>query len=218
MFKPLRIRAYPRSGIISDQYLPLDGILYYHLVRKIFGEQVVSKPGESVIKEYGQVKLPLKQTKYLGDGEWFYKVSFAQWSNDVIEDNSFKVKQSDFVRFQKYLNQNKKISVSGGKYKSYHIKIYYRHASFVQWYCMGAPYQIAELLRFCTHIGKNSGDGWGEVARWEIQDWPEDWSVRGPEDQLMRAIPRDNGKFLYGIRPSYWEPKHIFPVKMPDEK
>ncbi len=215
-FKQLRIRAYPRGGIISDQYLPLDGVLYYHLVRNKFGEQIISKPNESTVKEFGGLVLPLKKTGSPDDGTWFYNCSFAQWADDVVEDNTFKVKQMDFVRHQSFLKTDKKVNVGGGKYKPYHIRIYYRHASFVEWYCIGNPVQIAELLRFCTHIGKNAGDGWGEVARWELKDWPEDWSVRGNGRKLMRAVPSRKSTFLYGLRPSYWEPRHIFPCKMPD--
>ena len=51
-FKQLRIRAYLQTGVISDQFLPLDGILYYHLTRDMMGEKVISKPGESVITSY----------------------------------------------------------------------------------------------------------------------------------------------------------------------
>ena len=50
-FKQLRIRAYLQTGVISDQFLPLDGILYYHLTRDMMGEKVISKPGESNIRE-----------------------------------------------------------------------------------------------------------------------------------------------------------------------
>jgi hypothetical protein len=213
-FKQLRIRAYPRTGIISDQYLPLDSILYYHLVRRAFGEQLISKVGESNVRKGANITLPIKKAGRKDD-TWFYSCSFAQWSTDVREDSSFKVKQGDWLRHISYYKGTKKIQQRSGKFKSYHIKMYYRHASFVEWYCIGNPVEIAELLRFCTHVGKNAGDGWGEVANWEIKNWPEDWSIRGPQNKLMRAVPDEKSNFVYGLRPSYWNSKHIFPVKMP---
>lgn len=216
MFKQLRIRAYPRAGIISDQYLPLDSVLYYHAVRNKFGEQIITKSRESEIPEFGGVILPFKKAGDPEDGTWFYNCSFAQWSSDVIEDKSFKTKRLDFVQYQDYLDKDKKVEIGKGKYKPYHLKFFYRHASFVEWYCIGNPNDIASLLRFCTHIGKNPGDGWGEVIKWEIVDWPEDWSIRGNGNKLMRAVPWKESNFLYGLRPSYWEPRHIFPCKMPD--
>lgn len=215
MFKQLRIRAHPRVGIISDQYLPLDGILYYHLVREKIGAHLVTKSGESSIREGTGLYLPFKLAGDRSDGTWFYNCSFAQWSSDVVEDNSFKVKKLDFMQYQNYLNNNKKVEIARGKFKAYHIKIYYRHCSYVEWYCIGNPYDIASLLRFCTHIGKNPGDGWGEVKKWEIVDWPEDWSIRGAGNKLMRAVPWRKSTLQYGLRPSYWNSRHIFPCKMP---
>ena len=124
MLKQLRIRAYPRCGIISDQFLPLDGILFYHFVRRHFGEQIFTKSGESNIpKDFG-LYLPLKRIHDQKNELWYYSCSFAQWSSDVVEDSTFKVKQPDFVRFQSYLNEHKKVNIAGGKYKAYHIKIY----------------------------------------------------------------------------------------------
>lgn len=215
MFKQLRIRAFPRCGIISDPYLPLDGILYHHLVRRKFGEKIISKAGESNIRDGAGLVLPLKKAGDPKDGTWFYNCSFAQWAEDAVEDNSFKVKQLDFMRFQNYIKNDKKVETGRGKFKPYHIKMYYRHASFLEWYCIGNPHDIRDLLQFCTHIGKNPGDGWGEISRWEVTDWQEDWSIRGPQNKLMRAVPWRDSTFLYGLRPSYWNPRHIFPVKMP---
>lgn len=214
-FMRLRIRAIPRTGIISDQFLPLDGILYYQLVRKNFGAKILAKIGESNVREFANMTLPIKRSG-ARDHTWYYACSFAQWASDMVEDSSFKTKQGDWLRFGYFNSGKKKVVTSSGKFKNYHIKIYYRHASFIDWYCVGDPVQIAELLQFCTHIGKNSGDGWGEVARWEITKWPEDWSLHGPKGQLMRAIPVSKSPFVYGIRPSYWNPRHIFNCIMPE--
>jgi len=215
MYKQLRIRAYLRSGVISDQYLPLDGILYYQLVREKMGEQILTRPGESNIREGTGLYLPLKLAGDRDDGTWFYNCSFAQWSDDMIEDDSFKVKKLDFVEYKNYLNENRVVYSSRGKFKAYHIKVYYRISSYVEWYCIGNVVEIAKLLKFCTHIGKNSGDGWGEIRKWEIVDWQEDWSIRGPGNKLMRAVPWRKSNCSYGLRPSYWNERHIFPCKMP---
>lgn len=210
--KNLRIRAYPRTGIVSDKYLPLDSILYYHAVREKFGEQIITKPGESTILESGDITLPFQKIEM--NNTWFYACSFAQWSNDVIEDSTFKVKQIDFIKYQNYLQKDKKIQLARGKFKPCHIKLYYRHTSYIEWFCVGNHDKILNLLRFCTHIGKNSGDGWGEIKSWEVVPWAEDWSIKA-NGKLMRAIPDKTSNFEYGIRPSYWLPKHIFTCEMP---
>lgn len=214
-FKKLRVRAYLQTGVVSDQFLPLDGILYYQMIRRALGEKDISKPGESNIRESIGLSLPIRKAGR-EDHTWYYRCSFAQWSKNTVEDSTFKVKQGDWLRFTDYLSdKTKKIDNSRGKFKSYHIKMYYRHAEYIEWYCVGIPDQIMKLLPFCTHIGKNTGDGWGAVKNWEVMEWPENWSVRGPGGKLMRAIPIDEGEFQYGIRPSYWNERHIFPVLMP---
>lgn len=213
-FKQLRIRAYLQTGVISDQFLPLDGILYYHLVRDIMGEQTISKPGESNIREDSGITLPFKITGPRNE-QWFYACSFAQWPKNTVEDSAFYVKRFD-LGHSKLIAEPKRVNISGGKYKAYHVNVYYRHAEYVEWYCIGNPASITNLLRFCTHLGKKTAQGWGSVLRWEVEQWPEDWSCYGPGGRRMRALPTQFDGFLYGIRPSYWNERHIFTCKMPD--
>lgn len=212
--KQLRIRAYLSTPVISDKHLPLDGVLYYHHVRKNLGEEILSKPNESSVDE---AKVPLLPILKGGrkDETWFYHCSFAQWPKNTVENSSFKVKQGDWLRHTDFLNdKSKKIDNQRGKHKAYHIKMYYRFASYVEWYCVGFADQIMELLQFCTALGKNTGDGWGAVLRWEVVEWPEDWSIRNGSGELMRSVPCDKG-IPYGVRPSYWNPKHVFRCIVP---
>lgn len=217
-FKQLRIRAYLQTGIISDQFLPLDGILYYHLVRDIMGEQFISKPGESNIHEGAGITLPIKKAGTKGDA-WFYHCSFAQWPENTIEDKMFYVKRFDLQHCRLIDSKTKKVDTSRGQYKAYHINIYYRHAEYIEWYCVGVPEELNRLLMFCTHLGKKTSQGWGSVLKWEIIEWPEDWGIRGFNNKLMRNVPlpdQNGNGFLYGIRPSYWNPRHQFICKMPN--
>lgn len=206
--KKLRIRAYLQTPVISDKNLPLDGILYYHHVREHMGEELVTKPGESTVRESAVPLLPFKKGGPRNDS-WFYHCSFAQWPEKMAEASSFKVKQGDWLRHMDFVqNKVKKMNISSGRFKAYHIKMYYRFAEYVEWYCVGDAEKISRLLQFCTAIGKNTGDGWGQVLQWEIKNWPEDWSIRGHNNKLMRAVPCKTG-IPYGLRPSYWNPKHV---------
>jgi CRISPR type IV-associated protein Csf3 len=220
MYEPLRIRAYLQTGIISDQFLPLDGVLYYHKVREEMGEEIITKPLESSVREYQHISLPF--TLKMKDSEaHFYSCSFAVWSPDMVEDQQtyskrFDLKYSDMIDFGKKLG---KIETARGRYKMYHIKVYYRTATYVEWYAHGWKDDIEKLLKFVTHLGKKTSQGWGAVLKWEVESWKEDWSVRGFEDnRLMRAVPVKQNGFLYGVRPSYWNPKHQFPCLMPTMK
>ncbi len=212
-FKQLRIRAYLQTGIISDQFLPLDGVIYYHMVREKMGTQTTSIPGASNLPETQQIQLPFKKGGPQGDA-WFYHCSFAQWPENVIEDKAFFVKRFD-LNLSTLINEKKKVEISRGRYKAYHIDIFYRHAIYVDWYAIADEDELNRILRFCTHLGKKTAQGWGAVKKWEVIEWPEDWSVRGPGNKLMRAVPMRGNGFLYGLRPSYWHPHHIFSCKMP---
>lgn len=214
-FQQLRVRAYLQTGVISDQFLPLDGILYYHLTRDLMGEKIISKPGESNVREGANITLPIKKSGRK-DESWFYHCSFAQWPQNMIEDQAFYVKRFALNRSGIIDHKTRKVQISRGQYKAYHINVYYRHALYVEWYCIARTTELENLLRFCTHIGKKTTQGWGSVLKWEVTQWPEDWGIRGPGGRLMRAVPVNDNGFLYGIRPSYWNPRHVFPCKMPD--
>lgn len=214
-YKNLRIRAYLQTGVISDQFLPLDAVIYYHHVRNMMGYQHISKPGESNIREASVSLLPFKKGGPRDDA-WFYHCSFAQWPEHTVEDETFYTKRFPLNKTDFLDTKKKKVQTSRGQYKSYHINVYYRHALYVEWYAVGWQEQIEEILRFCTHLGKKTAQGWGAVARWEVVEWPEDWSIRGPGNKLMRSVPILGTGFLYGIRPSYWNERHIFQCKMPE--
>lgn len=219
-FRPLRIRAYLQCGVISDKSIPLDAILYFHYVRDRYGEQDVTIPGQSMIPEGGDVSLPFQKIEGNEQKAWYYACSFARWPEETVEDRQFYVKQfrankSDLIDFQ---GKRGRVYIERGRYKSYHINAYYRHALHIDWYAVGDPGAIRNALRFCTHLGKKTSQGWGAVKEWEVTDWPEDWSVKDGQGRLMRAIPSDRGNFVCGIRPSYWHRKHQFYCLIPSDE
>lgn len=214
--RQVRIRAYMQSPVVCDPFLPLDGVMYYHATRDMMGAQVMSTPGRSAVAEAKGVVLPFIKLNRDNDA-WFYACSFAQWPEHTREDESFYVK-----RFDQHLSdlvdtsKRGKVELRKGRYKNYHNSLYMRVALYVDWYGIGDPGRIEDLLRFCSHIGKKTSQGYGSVLRWEVMEWPEDWSVRGPGGKLMRAVPMIKPGIQYGLRPSYWNPKHQFNCKMPD--
>lgn len=215
-FRPLRVRAYLQTPVLCDDHLPLDGILYYQAVREKLGPQEMSLPGQSKEPEAITVRLPFMKMCRQSDA-WFYASSFAQWPEHVVYgqdhwNKRFDQQYADLVDFGK---KKARVDTTRGAFKSYHMPVHYRHALYVEWYCMGARADIERLLPFCTHLGKKTSQGYGAVLRWEVTDWPENWSVRGPAGKLMRAVPVRRGGVLYGVRPSYWHPRHQFACKLP---
>lgn len=218
-FEPLRIRAYLQCGVVSDRHLPLDGALYYQLVREVVGAQDLTVPGGHRYRQSLAGKRPLPFAKVENHTpHYYYAASFAQWPEHTIEGLDHWSKRADVreaIALVDFRGRRGRIVTGSGRYKAYRHPIYYRHALYVDWYARGDRAELERLLPWCTHLGKKTDQGWGAVLRWEVIPWPEDWSVRGPGGMLMRAVPDKAGDCTYGIRPSYWSARHQFRCRMP---
>lgn len=133
------------------------------------------------------------------DGQSFWVKRFDQSLSGLIDFNG----------------KRGRIDNSSGKYKGYNMPVYYRHALYVQWYATGDKDAITGLLSDVTHLGKETNQGWGRVSSWHVEPWPEQWWLRDGRGKLMRAIPEAGG-ILYGVRPSYWSPRHQTECRLPD--
>jgi len=221
-FEPLCITAWLQCGVISDAMLPLDGVLYSIAMREKYGDRTATYSGVPHPNAVPGVQLPLKRING-HQPMWFYAASFAQWSEPVARGSEFWNCRFDFQHADLVGPDSKwgAVQESSGRYKAYHMPVFYRHAIFARWYVVGHRPSLAELLRFATHLGKKTDQGWGAVLRWDVQPWSEDWSVAGPEGKLMRAVPAELGykgpRMLYGFRPSYWQRNNQTMCTMPAE-
>lgn len=214
-FRPLRITAHLQTPIISDEFLPIDGVLYYAAMRERYGVQEYTEPGADHAERVAGVQLPLKRMD--GHGTlWYYAASFAQWEGPIAEGSQHWNKRVDesLCHLIDFLGRRGKIDLSSGAYKSFHMPVYYRHALILRWYVVGEPELIRGLLRFVSHLGKKGSQGWGAVLSWEVEPSTKDWSVRDDAGNLMRAVPSQTG-VLTGFRPSYWLPKNQTVCKVP---
>lgn len=215
-FEPLKITAWLQCGVVTDGTLPLDSILYAAAMRERYGPQYITYPGGDHPNAVAAVSLPLKRVD--GHGPmWFYAASFAQWPASVAEgmdhwNKRFDLNCSDVIDFGK---RRGTVNVASARYKSYHMPVFYRHAVSVHWYVLGHRVSIEAVLPFVTHLGKKMDQGWGAVLRWSVESAAEDWSVRGADGELMRAVPSDRG-VLTGFRPSYWLRKNQALCEMPE--
>lgn len=217
--EPLHIRAWLRTAVVADQWLPLDGVLLYQAHRDAMGPQIVTIPGE--YSAQGISTLPLA-IEHPGRRIWYYRCSWAQWSHDV-EGRDYWNKRFDsaFADLVDFGNRRGKVIVGEGRYKAYHMPIFYRAALWIDWWCVGDRAEIEYLLSTVTHLGKKAVQGWGRVIRWEIEPCAEDWSV-WRDGELMRGVPAQDvegrGMFNiahYGIRPSYWYRHNQMPLAVP---
>lgn len=200
---PLRITAHLQTPVVSDATLPLDGVVWALLHRDAYGAQDVTYSGMSAAT-LPREAMPLA-IHHAATSQWYYAMSFAQWSNPTTEQTDywnkrFDQRYSDLVDFG---SQRATVIIEKGAYKAYHMPVFTRHACTVTWYGVGDGAALERLLAHATHIGKKTSQGYGAVLRWEVDPWPADWSVYNGEGRLMRALPSDVG-VLTGYRPSYW--------------
>jgi len=214
--RPLRVRAWLRTPIISDPYLPLDGILFYAANWRRYGFPLVSLPGGYI--GVNQTRLPL-EIVHAGKPNWYYRCSWAQWG-PYVEGSSTWNKRFDLPLIS-LLAHSGKILTSKGAYKAYLVPVYYRAALWVEWYCVGRKEEIEELLCVMTNVGKKGAQGWGRVTRWEVEEIAEDWSI-WKDGKLMRGIPLADlpagfqaRQAYWGLRPSYWHPDNQTWLAMP---
>lgn len=220
-FTPLCIRASLRAPVISDTWLPLDGVLLYQHTRADLGADRTTVPGASILaqpKGEGMRggRLPLA---YVHGKEWYYRCSWAVWGPHADGQDAwskrFDMTHVDLVDFQ---GRRGKIDTSSSTYKAYRMPVFYRAALWVEWYCVGDPGKLGDLVKMITHLGKKTVQGWGRVLCWEIEQIAEDWSV-WKDGRLMRGIPayeRGGGPIaLYGVRPPYWDKRNQVEMLIP---
>lgn len=224
-YSNLRIRAYLRTPVISDEWLPLDGILFYQQTRQALGHQDATIPGASQLEQPkggpmlgGRLPIAIIHAK-----DWYYRCSWAQWGPHADGQDywskRFDNAHADLVDFH---GRRGRVDTSAGEYKAYRMPVYYRSALWVEWYLVGNLPKITPILHMVTHLGKKTAQGWGRVASWEIEPCEKDCSI-WREGKLMRGVPfyhLPNGVSAkrpgnYGIRPSYWDRRNQIELELP---
>lgn len=219
-FESLRITAHLRTPVVADRWLPLDAILLYQISRQRLGPQVATLPGGEPASE--AISMPLA---IHGKPHWYYACSWAQpqpWWLAEGRDHWNKRFDTGFAHLVDFRRRRGKVIIEQGRYKAYHMPIFYRVAIRINWYCIGDKREIEQLLSTVTHLGKKRSQGWGRVIKWEIESWPHDWSV-WRDGRLTRGVPPQDvegkGSFNllhYGLRPSYYRKQNQMLLAMPE--
>lgn len=237
-FEALRVTARLRTGVICDEYLPLDGILQYQALRELLGPRDYSLPGGAIGPgPMPAFTLPLRVC-YLGgtrrEGAWrWYACSFAMPQPDPMtgqsgwwmtegQDHWNKRFDQSYASLIDFAGKRGRVIIEQNRYRAYHMPVFYRVAEQIQWYCVGDLKEIERLLATVTHVGKKASQGWGRVIEWQVERWPEDWSC-WRENKPMRALPAseaaERGAMVnlryYGLRPSYYDHKNQMLVAVP---
>lgn len=211
-FRPLRVRAHLRTAVITDQWLPLDGILVYQATRQQYGSRSSTMAGQLRPGEEVRAGAPLL-IHNPDRPDWYYACSWAQWPTHVTEgiDHWNKRFDASLASLVDFNDRRGKVIVEQGRYKAYHVPVFYRAALWIEWYCVGDRVDVEALLSTVTHVGKKASQGWGRVWRWEVAETGADWSV-WRNNRLMRGIPAPEATIpgrtfnltWHGLRPPYW--------------
>jgi len=213
---PLMITCTPITPIISDSYLPLDGVLLWAAMHIKRGWQVATMPGQTTREP---CKLPLRKRR--GNGFWYYHCSFAIWSHPVAVGVSHWSKRFDHAEVSLLDHSRGSVEMAKGRYRPMRIPVQYRHCLRLTWYACGVPDQVRELLRHIHYLGKKSSQGYGFVRDWHVEQIDHDISIRNHHGQLMRSVHPSDAKpgdlmGHYGLHPPYWRPDHQQVVALPD--
>ncbi len=228
MFEPIVITAYLRGGIISDQWLPLDGVLLYEACRQRYGGgPEASLPGRSTLSLGSDAEhAPTLPLLLIQDGSYrYYACSFAEWGQPYQEGHDYWNKRADVGKYPDVLDTRvHKMIIEQGPYKAYHMPIFYRVAPWVRWWATGNAAKIRALLTGVLALGKKRAYGWGRVARWTVESCAEDRSV-WVNDVPQRSVPitetsaarhtAGGTPIFWGYYPPYYEVENQVDCHMP---
>lgn len=193
MYRPICVTAYLFSGVICDPWLPLDGILLYEACRQRFGgPPQASIPGRGALDfndpDNHAPTLPLLLVTDPPFGYW--ACSFAEWGTPYAEGRDHWNKRDDTGKHAGYLEPAVgRVETSKGRYKMYHMPVFYRVAPWVRWWAVGDAEEVRRLVAPVRYIGKKRAYGYGHVVRWQVEPADSDRSV------LVDGVPQRSVPF-----------------------
>lgn len=196
--QPLKVTARLLTGRIAttDLYVPLDSILAHVWMMRHHPERMVASASAVRPEELIDPDLPFERR---GQGaDWYWACSFA-CGTPRAEDIAHWHKRFDILEAERYVDfggRCGKVNTKSGFYKTYRVPVVTFLVPELVWYAVGDMDTIRCMVQTVTHIGKKRAQGYGRVARWYVEAWPEDLSH-------LRAIPDPLGEEM-GIRPPYW--------------
>ena len=225
--QPMKITAYLLDGRIAgtEPYFPLDSILAAEWIRRQHPESYYEPPPPGVKEGWIAAPLPFER-RGAGD-KWYWACSFSQ-TKPITEYVTYWHRRFDdhLERYIDFKGRRGKVAESSGRYKAYRMPLNIMLLPRLEWYAVGDIDVVRDLCQGVAAVGKKPAQGYGIVERWDVEPWPEDWSV-ARDGELMRAVPVVDGELpagvdaggcrrrIYGLRPPYWRRENQAEVWMP---
>lgn len=210
--KPLRVTAHLIEGVVFTRPIMLDAILV-DVAANERARVLPPLPGD----ELDPVDIPIARS---GCGRVFL---CSQGFCDVEESEERFTNQRPVTMEFARLGDGKvrRVDIASGPDKAYRAPyaLSLLHGDRVDWWCLGDPGRIRELLCRVQYIGKKRGTGKGllDIHRrpWEVEEcepWGDGFPVVDVEGQPMRPLPVDYPGVSHSARktfvtmaPPYWD-------------
>jgi CRISPR type IV-associated protein Csf3 len=217
---PLLVRAVLASPVVMAPHegISIDGLLAYAAFLDERGDAAFGPaPDPKVIEQESAIpnpRVPLATDERNSD--WVYCASHGVLVGHVGGAQHHVHKRfDDAIALQSNYARDARVIVNSGPLRSHRVPRWAEVAEAIEWSVLGRPAEIERLLRqYVTHVGKQSGNGYGVVAAWETEPLARDdsWLVR-EDGRPARPIPTSWGTWPgelrnAAIRPPYWIAGH----------
>ncbi|MEW5952612.1 MAG: hypothetical protein AB1815_02480 [Bacillota bacterium] len=221
--QPMRIIAVMQDGRIAgtEPWFPLDSILAAEWMRRHHTEAYYNASSHMLKSDLITPDLPFERRGQ--DDNWYWACSFnTQMPTHEYVMYWHKRVDDQLEQHIEFGSKRGKVDIKSSKYKAYRMPLVVQLFDRLVYYAVGDMDAVRDLASTVTHIGKKSSQGLGAVDYWQVEPWPEDWSVMAG-GRLTRAVPlRDmpggfSGRVAtYGIRSPYWHSDNQRVCVMPE--
>lgn len=196
IYQPIKVTAFTPSGLsVYDDYTPdLGGILEFFWLEERNLLSVNPTKNTLVFADIPVHKHILSKDVFwnqeISDSDWVWAISAPVYRYKCErQDQARKRWDADYNYPVTWGKRKANIQTNGGDFKSADVPVPIRITDKVSWYLIGEIEEIKQLLNKCTSLGKRRAMGCGQVSRWEIVEYDQDYSlVRN--GNLMTALPQ----------------------------
>lgn len=195
---PFRVVAHLAAPVAFNDYLCLDSLLAYAVVREELGASYWDQgPRDAEPECLMRPPLPLKkcQTRGPTGGEvhvWHASASMlpdGPNARDVLWLKKHWESKPSCEKFAAYSGKGK-VDVKAGPFKSWNVPVPTVSVPRLSWHACGDPREALRLLEaFIVSVGKKRNGGLGLVREWSVQETEVDESLVNREGVVQRPIP-----------------------------